>query len=130
MPPDPYNDVLRSSYGLWENTGWVIDTQGDLREDVQYVTEGDNHVRTSPRRKISFVLASVDTTSSTLDTLRRLDMELVGEGAQHPDAVSFLQKGYMQNFYLPHCGQEGVTNVRGYNSCLPRNIPRHRYVDV
>ncbi len=119
MPPDPYNDVLRSSYGLWENTGWVIDTQGDLREDVQYVTEGAQP-RAYIRRggKISFVLASVDTTSSTLDTLRRLDMELVGEGAQHPDAVSFLQKGYMQNFYLPHCGQEGVTNVRGYNRIL------------
>jgi hypothetical protein len=119
MPPDPYNDVLKSSYGLWENTGWVIDTQGDLRQDVQYVTEGAQP-RAYLRRdgKISFVLASVDTTSSTLDTLRRLDMELVGEGALHPDAVPFLQKGYMQNFYLPHCGQEGVTNVRGYNRIL------------
>jgi hypothetical protein len=119
MPPDPYNDVLKSSYGLWENTGWVIDTQGDLRQDVQYVTEGAQP-RAYIRRggKISFVLASVDTTSSTLDTLRRLDMELVGEGALHPDAVSFLQKGYMQNFYLPHCGQDGVTNVRGYSRIL------------
>ncbi len=90
MPPDPYNDVVRPSYGLWENTGWVIGTDGQPREDIQFVTEGAQpraYIRKGG--KISFVMASVDTICSTLDTLRRLDMELVGEGAQHPDVDLF-----------------------------------------
>lgn len=119
MPPDPQNDVVRPSYGLWENTGWVIGTDGQPREDIQFVTEGAQpraYIRKGG--KVSFVVASVDATSSTLDTLRRLDMELVGEGAQHPDAISFIEKGYQQNFYLPHCGTNGITGVRGYNRIL------------
>jgi hypothetical protein len=26
MPTDLYNDALKASYGLWENTGWVLST--------------------------------------------------------------------------------------------------------
>ncbi len=35
-----------------------------------------------------------------------------------PTSISFIEKGYQQNFYLPHCGTNGITGVRGYNRIL------------
>ena len=37
FPPVPGGDVERSDYGLWNNTGWLLDTDGDPRPDVQFV---------------------------------------------------------------------------------------------
>lgn len=78
FPPVPGNDFVKENYGLWANTDWVINTDGEPEPDVQYVSE-DGFPRIFIRRDatMSFVLNTLDTTSGGTDTLRRLDMQIV-----------------------------------------------------
>lgn len=125
FPPDFYNDFEREAYSLWHNPqpGWVIDTEGHLQEDVQFVTEGALP-RTYIRREavMSFVMSAIDTSVSTADTLWRLDMELVGTHAQRPDAAPYILRERHLNFHLPHCGASGITDVQGYNRIVYDDI--------
>lgn len=116
FPPVPGDDMVKEDYALWANTGWVLGTNDQLCPDVQYVTEGA-FPRAFIRRDatISFVLNTLDTTAGGTDTLRRLDMQLVGETSTLPDAINAQAKEQTRHFYLPHCGAQGVTNVPGYN---------------
>ncbi len=122
-PPDYYGDALRESYGFWKNTGWVRATNGTIPTNIEYVTDGG-----SPRAFIkrggefSLTLASIDTSTSTLDTLRRLDVEFDGPGALHPDPIVRELRGYHKNFHLPWCGPGGKTGVPGYTWMMYPNI--------
>ena len=126
FPPVPGNDIVRDNYGLWANTGWVLDTDGELRPDVQFVSEGA-FPRTYIRRDatISWVLTTLDTASGGQDSLRRLDMALVGETSTQPDAIASSAKIQEKHFYLPHCGTTGVTHVAGYNRIVYPDIYPH-----
>jgi hypothetical protein len=123
FPPVPGNDVQQKGYGLWSNPGWVIDTDGELREDVLFVSEG-GFPRTFIRKEasMSFTHAVLDTAFGGTDTLRRLDMTLVGAEALYPDALGSSAKIEERHFYLPHCGPTGVTNVVGYNRIVYPNV--------
>lgn len=115
-PPDYYDDMMRTGFGFWENKGQVQDTDGNLREDIQYVTEGaEPRAYIRKEATISFVMARVDTSIATLDTMLRVDMQLIGEAAMLPDAMSLDQKDPIKNYYLPHCGPNGVEEVHGFN---------------
>lgn len=70
----------------------------------------------------SFVLHSVDADTATVDTLRRIDVTLVGETAQTPDAVAYATKDQKRNYYFPHCPGNGVENVRGFNSIIYEDV--------
>lgn len=123
FPPVPGNDVQQKGYGLWQNTGWVIDTDSQLREDVLFVS-GGGLPRTFIRKEatISFTHAVLDTAFGGTDTLRRLDMAVVGAEALYPDALGSSAKIEERHFYLPHCGPTGVTNVVGYNRIVDPNV--------
>lgn len=124
-PPDFYNDFVRDGFGFWENPspGWVVASNGDSVYDVQYVSDGALP-RAFIRRdaQVSFVLASVDTSLSTPDTLRRLDMSFSGELFLHPDALAIDELPGHRNFYLPHCGPDGITDVHAWNRIVYENI--------
>lgn len=113
-PPDPYNDALRESYGIWEQLGQVVGPGQTPQPNIQFYTEGAEPRAYFQRdAKFSLVLASVDTSISTPDTSNRLDVSFTGEMVQTPDAIAYQMKDYIQNFYLPWCGPNGVTNVHG-----------------
>ena len=71
---------------------------------------------------VSLVLAALDTDATTLDTLRRLDFQPTGEVAAYPDATAYVVKDYIQNFYLPWCGPNGVTDVHSYSGIKYENM--------
>lgn len=124
-PPDFYNDFVSGGFGFWENPspGWVVASDGEPVNDVQFVSDGALP-RAFIRRdtQVSFVLASVDTSVSTPDTLRRLDMSFSGELFLHPDAVAVEELPGHRNFYLPHCGSDGVTDVHAWNCIVYENV--------
>ncbi|MBK6775113.1 MAG: hypothetical protein IPG74_04430 [Flavobacteriales bacterium] len=125
-PPDPWDDALKVSYGIWEQLGQV---QGTGAADVQYYTDGAELQAYFQRDgRFSLVLASVDTIIATPDTLKRLDVSFTGEDAQTPDALAYQMKDYIQNFYLPWCGPNGVTNVHGYSRVVYEGI--YPFIDM
>lgn len=128
-PPDPFNDALRVSYGIWKNLGQIVGPGQTPQPDIQYYTEGaEPRAYFQKDAKLSLVLASEDTSTSTPDTASRLDISFTGELAQTPDAYAYELKDYRQNFYLPWCGPFGVTNVHGYNRVVYENI--YPFIDM
>ena len=129
IPPDPYNDALKLSYGIWENLDQVVGPGQTPQPNIQFYTEGaELGAYFQKDGKFSLVLATVDTIIATPDTLKRLDISFTGEDAQAPDALAYQMKDYIQNFYLPWCGPTGVTNVHGYNRVVYENI--YPFIDM
>lgn len=123
IPPDYSGEDYKKSIGFWENKGQVINTDGSPAKNVLFYSEGGlPRAYLRDRSQVSFVVARVDTNIATLDTLYRLDMRPYGPHAQAVSPVSFVQKDWTQNFYLPWCGDSGVTDVQGYCRVVYPNI--------
>jgi hypothetical protein len=123
IPPDYFGENYKKSIGFWENKDQVVTTDGQPAKDVRFYSEGGlpwAYLR--ERSQVSFVVARVDTIIATLDTLYRLDMRPYGPHAQAVSPVSFVQKDWVQNFYLPQCGASGVTDVQGYSRVVYPDI--------
>ena len=116
VPPDLYDEDYKKSIGFWENLGQIIDTDGDKRDDILFYSEGGfPRIYAQKKSKVSFVVARVDTSVSTVDTLYRLDMRPYGATANQVSPIAVVQKDWFQNFYLPHCGSTGAEDVHGYS---------------
>ncbi|HRO38910.1 MAG TPA: hypothetical protein PLY76_04505 [Flavobacteriales bacterium] len=123
IPPDYFGEEYKKSIGFWRNMGQVMTTDGHKTKDVLYYSEGGlPRAYLRDRSQVSFVLAHIDTSIATMDTLWRLDMRPFGPHAQAVTPVSFVQKDWTQNFYLPWCGDNGVTGVPGYCRVAYRDI--------
>lgn len=123
IPPDYFGEDYKKSIGFWENEGQVITTDGYKTKDVLYYSEGGlPRAYLRDKSQVSFVVARIDTSIATADTLYRLDMRPYGNTAQQVTPVSLVQKDWFQNFYLPWCGDSGVTDVQGYCRVVYPNI--------
>lgn len=116
---DFYGDTATTI--IWRtNAGQVIDTEGDLRPDVEFYSEGGmvrRYVRDNG--STAFVINNADTTGH--DTLLRVDMIASGEMALLPDVLAQYQTGGLNNYYLPHTAP-GITGVPGYKRVVQENI--------
>ncbi|MFN3874394.1 MAG: hypothetical protein ACK4L7_00590 [Flavobacteriales bacterium] len=122
---------MKDAIGFWENKGQVKTTAEQPATEVKYYTQGAYpRAYFQSKTRISFVLASRDTTVTVPDTLYRLDMRCVGNNARDVDPQAYLVKTYHQNFYLPWTGT-GVEQVQGYSRLVyPEiypNIDLHFY---
>ncbi|MBP8824795.1 MAG: hypothetical protein KBH07_14220 [Flavobacteriales bacterium] len=123
IPPDFFQEDYKKSIGFWKDKGQVVATDGHKTKDVLYYSEGGlPRAYLRDRSQVSFVLARVDTSIATLDTLYRLDMRPYGASAQAVTPVSFAQKDWFQNYYLPWCGTSGITDVTGFCRVVYPNI--------
>lgn len=119
VPPDLYDEDYQKSIGFWENQGQIIDTEGDPRADIKFYSEGGfPRAYLRDKSKVSFTVAKVDSSLSTVDTLYRLDMRPYGLKAREVTPVGWAQKDWYQNFYLPHCGSSGVEDIVGYSRVI------------
>lgn len=130
IPPDFYpNDIPAESAGFPINAGQVVFTNGDPATDVAYYSEGlFPQVFVQNGSKMSFVIATADTSAGTEDTLRRVDMTLTGELASWKDHVAAVAHGRLQNFYLDHCGSGGVEDVPSYERVIYEDV--YPYIDM
>lgn len=123
IPPDFYQQKYMPSIGFWANLGQVIDTQGNKREDVKFYTTGSIpqvYLRTNSR--VSFVIHKVDSVFATTDTAYRLDMQPWGDYAAQVEPVGEALKTSHLNYFLPHCGVNGVPQVPGYSRVVYENL--------
>ena len=129
IPPDRWHRPYSNAMALTENNGQLRGTNGQSVSEVQfYSADGSPRVYVQKRALMSLVITSADSVASTLDTLRRLDIRPTGAAAAYPDAVSYVVKSNLQNFYWPWCGPDGVTEVLSYSGIKYPNM--WRYIDM
>ncbi len=123
VPPDLYGETYMRSIGFWENMGQVIDTDDQPREDIKFYSEGGfPKAYLRDKSRVSFTVAVVDSNVATVDTLYRLDMRPYGPRANQVAPIGWAQKDWLQNFYMAHCGNNGVEGVIGFNRIIYENI--------
>lgn len=123
IPQDYYGEECMKSIGFWENLGQIAGTAGTPQAHVKFYSEGAfPRIHAREKSQVSFVIAQVDTDVVTVDTLFRLDMRPHGPGARDADPLGDAQKDWHQNFYLPHCGANGVEEVFGYDRLIYENV--------
>jgi len=129
IPPNRYNLPYKKSHGFVENKGQVVDTDGTLRPDVKFYSEGGfPELFMCKDSWMSFAIPIIDTIPTTQDTIQCLKMHPVGELAAPRDPLYFLERDITQNFYFPWTGSTGATNVRSYARILYQNI--YPFIDM
>ncbi len=119
IPPD--DDMEHpSSYTFFENKGQIIDTDDELREDIKYYTHRHNPSLYFTDDVLSYVWSRLDTTSSD-DTLSRIDLSFPGSNGTKEIHRTISQGGDYLNYFLAHC-PDGVTNVRSSDRLIITDI--------
>lgn len=124
-PRDIYDDAPKTSIAFWANPSpyYVIDTDGELRADVQYVSDGaEPRAFICRNGRVTYQLASIDTTLGAQDTIHRLDMSFSGEDFLAPDATAFVLREPVRHIYLPHTLPNGVENIHAFEQILYENL--------
>ena len=131
--PDYEPESPSAAHQYYVNQGQLLNSVGDPVPEIQYYTE-----RTSPavylaEDRVSLVYHKVDTAywsdplATRIDTSYRLDLRFL---CNPPQAVR--EEGYSNcarlvpdeagsdhlNYFLPHCGANGITQVPGYHRVI------------
>ena len=110
-PPD--DDPDKPAYaGWWENKGQLIDTDNNSRTDIKYYTDRHYPALYATDDSLFMVFSRIDTSTTTDDTLARIDMGFVGSSSTKEVMKATSQGGEYRNFFLAHTGSDGVTNVQ------------------
>ncbi|MEX2596651.1 MAG: T9SS type A sorting domain-containing protein [Salibacteraceae bacterium] len=137
--PDDFNgEPAFPSHAYWENHGQIIDTEGNVVEDLRYYTMGTGPKLFIFDDKVSF--AHYFTDSILADTSWRMDMRFVCNPDEYPDdpspgedsdaepsaepcgTLSALEETTGKlNFYLPHTGA-GLVGLLGYHRVVYQDV--------
>ena len=125
IPPDPFNDMLKESYGIWPNMGQVTDLQDSATPYIKFYTTGALPRAYFHKEGTFSLVVATPGDSLSGDTLRRLDITCAGEHAQYPDPVVWEMKDQYAHFYLPSCAPDGATFVHPYHRVIYPGIYPH-----
>lgn len=129
--PDP-NEYVPSNAGYYyENMGQVLDVNNQQHTEIRYYTEHSYPQMYLADHFIAFT-SRINDSPAVADTLGRIDMSFLcpnkegcGEIFTEEPTEDFL------NYYLPHCGPNGITGVGGYKRIIYQeafpNIDVHFY---
>jgi hypothetical protein len=128
--PDPLFAPPANSSFYYENQGQIIDQSGAVRNDIKYYTEHAYPSLALREGSISFwdyAFGDTTVTPAPKDTLRRIDMAFVcnNQGNNGQPCGTIKKYGVSNdhlNYYLPHCGPTGITNVKGYERIVYENV--------
>lgn len=121
--PDPSGEISPMDKGFWMNMGQLADENGNATMQAAFISEGVYPMTyPSDHGRISFVAAVESGDTLVPDTLLRWDMQLLGEQAQSVDPLGVSPYSDHRNYYLPHCGEEGVTFVRRYERVVYEEV--------
>jgi hypothetical protein len=119
IPKDFGLELPSISHAYTTNRGQLVDVNGNQRPEIKLYND-----RTSPAvyiadDKISYVFSKIDTSSTTPDTLHRVDVSLVG--STPTKAFKTEQISGYTNYYLGHIPQ-GVTNNKSYSRAVCNEV--------
>lgn len=115
IPEEPWDEPLSSSHFYYANYGQMLDTKRKPADDVGlYTLNTPYHIWVLDDR-ISVSMKGQDTVHS--DSTYRVDMSWTNP-APHADYGLYLDMATESedhfNYYLPHLGDDGVTDVHGW----------------
>jgi hypothetical protein len=117
--PDRLLQPYELGVGYWENKGQCLDESGQASADLLYYSEGARPgVMLHNESRFSLFLRINDTLSTTLDTLKRVDLWPVGELATAVSPEPYSKKNHYQNFYTSNTAPDGVEQVQGFDRII------------
>jgi hypothetical protein len=120
-PPD--DDPDQPAYaGWWENKGQIIDTDATTRPDILYYTNRHYPALYATDDSLFMVFSHIDTSTTTDDTLTRIDMGFVGSSSTKTIMKANSQGGEYHNFFLAHTGAAGITNVQKTDKLYTKDL--------
>lgn len=112
--PDPYGEPIDKIISWWQNDGQEIDTDGDPRSDVYFVSEGTQpKLYLREKSSVSLTYAECDSGSVSASRIARIDITAV-DGAEQVAPSGLHLKDYTKHFWLEHNMPNPVLNVPGY----------------
>ncbi len=119
---DAYPEPPAAHHAYYENKGQLVDSDGNLREDILYYTENTSPSLFFSEEWVSFVLYQVDSVNG--DSSYRLDMKFgcasepqAGIPENEISCPTLRPKSKVDqhlNYYFPHC-PNGILDVTGYD---------------
>ena len=113
-------EIPSPSHTYHTNRGQIVDTDGNPRRDIKLYTIGAVPNVYVTDNTLSYVFSRIDADTTTIDTLHRVDMTLVGG---NPGARVFKTEktpGYL-NYFLPHI-PNGIINMKGYSKAICNGV--------
>ena len=121
-PTDFSAETPKNNFMFFPNKGQLLKSNDSLASDVKFYTH-----QTYPsfffKDKIqSYVFSRIDTTTTTTDTLHRIDLTFnsVNESAK-TYSTDQQETGFL-NYYLKHTGDKGIKRVKGNYRLVTSNL--------
>ncbi|MCC6840009.1 MAG: hypothetical protein IT230_07610 [Flavobacteriales bacterium] len=109
--------------GYWENLGQLTDPEGNQTFEAAFYSEGCYPVGFPANgSRVSYTASQSSNDSLVPDTLLRWDVQFIGDGVQQVNPVGSAPHADYRNFYFPHCGEQGITNVRRFERVVYSGI--------
>ncbi len=124
--PDLTNESYSPNGLYYANKGQLLNTNGVVETGVKFY----NNLSNSPEyyiqnQKVSYKFAKIDTIDNTIDTLEKIDLAFLNS-SPFAKLFNFEKENTSLNYFLPHCGANGITDVAGYKRLFVPNL----YTDI
>jgi hypothetical protein len=121
FPMDPTNEPLASDKLFFKNEGQLIDQNYNLVPKVLYYNNSTGPEYYVQKDMVSYVFKRADTLVSTVDSLERIDVQFL-KSNQLTKFYDFEPSGVKLNYFLTHCGSDGITDINGNKKLFVPNI--------
>lgn len=112
--PDPYGEPVDKIISFWKNAGQVVDTDGNKRIDVRFVSEGTQpKMYLLEKGRVALTYGERDPDSTQISHVARIDVTPVN-GAQQITPTGLVQRSHVKHFWLEHTMPDPVLNVPGF----------------
>lgn len=112
IPADFGLETPNTTYSYLTNRGQLLDVNSNLVPNIKLYTLHANPNIYIANDKVSYVFSHVDTIPSTVDSMQRVDMTLVGASTSTKVFKTETAPGKI-NFFLPHI-PDGIVNISFY----------------
>ncbi|OFY86590.1 MAG: hypothetical protein A3F72_08940 [Bacteroidetes bacterium RIFCSPLOWO2_12_FULL_35_15] len=126
IPADFGLEVPSSAYSYLTNRGQLLDVNNNLVPDVKLYTLNANPNIYIANDKVSYVFSHIDTIPSTVDSMQRVDMTLVGANTNTKTFKTETAPG-ITNFFLSHL-PNGVADNKSYNRTVSNEV--YPFIDM
>ncbi|OHB74594.1 MAG: hypothetical protein A2W17_04750 [Planctomycetes bacterium RBG_16_41_13] len=119
IPKDFGLELPAMSHAYYQNRGQLVDVNGNPRPDIKLYTANSSPAVYIANDFVSYVYASIDTIATTVDTLHRVDMTLVGANPTRTFKTEKVPD--VLNYYLAHI-PKGVTGNKGFSRAVQNDV--------